>query len=142
MKQQISTAIFVLAFAGIAFSQESAETQSKPPRHSAPTPIHLPPPTWEPLPGATQRTSVGTLNKRKLRDLPETAFAFPHIRKEPLVDAAHVRSAIARFSEVKDVTDDDRDLAFANIKKAALFFGVHLREKDWRPGMQNSAGGP
>jgi hypothetical protein len=30
-------------------------------------------------------------------DLPDSAFAFPGARKEPLVDATHVRNAVARF---------------------------------------------
>jgi hypothetical protein len=48
-----------------------------------------------------------------------------------MTDASHVRNAIARFDQVKDVTDTDRDLAFANIKKAAEHFGVNITETDW-----------
>lgn len=65
-------------------------------------------------------------------DLPSSAFAFPKERKEPLTDAAHVRSAIARFDQVQGVSDHERDVAFANIKKAAQYFGVHL-SKTTRP---------
>jgi hypothetical protein len=44
---------------------------------------------------------------------------FPNSGKEPLTDARHVRNAIARFDQTIDVSDEDRELAFANIKKAA-----------------------
>jgi hypothetical protein len=58
-------------------------------------------------------------------------FAFPRARKEPMTNAAHVRDAMARFDQVKDVTDAERDLAFANIQKAANHFGIQMKEKDW-----------
>ena len=59
-------------------------------------------------------------------------FAFPGQRKEPLTDADHVRNALARFDQVEDVSDSDRDLAFANIKKAAEYYGVDVNERSWR----------
>jgi hypothetical protein len=52
-------------------------------------------------------------------------------RKEPLTDASHVKNALARFDQVQDVSDADRDLAFANIKKAAKHYGVEVEETDW-----------
>ena len=64
-------------------------------------------------------------------DLPASEFAFPEERKEPLTDARHVRNAIARFDQVKDVSDDDRAQAFANIKAAASHFDVDLTEQSW-----------
>jgi hypothetical protein len=63
--------------------------------------------------------------------LPDTVFAFPKQRKEPLTDASHVRNAVARFDQVIDVSDADRDVAFANIEKAARFYDVDLSETDW-----------
>jgi len=63
--------------------------------------------------------------------LPDSAFAFPEQRKEPLTDAAHVKNALARFDQVQDVSDADRDLAFANIAKAARHYGV-AEEESWR----------
>lgn len=63
--------------------------------------------------------------------LPDSAFAFPTERKEPLVDGAHVRSAIARFGEVRGVTEDERAQAFANIKAAAGYYGVNVRASSW-----------
>jgi hypothetical protein len=65
-------------------------------------------------------------------DLPDSVFAFPQQRKEPLTDAQHVRNAVARFDQVSDVSDDDRALAFANIEKAAQHYDVNLSEDDWR----------
>ena len=58
-------------------------------------------------------------------------FAFPRQRKEPLTDARHVRNALARFDQVQDVSDADREQAFANIKKAAEHYGVEVAETDW-----------
>ena len=63
--------------------------------------------------------------------LPSAAFAFPRTRKEPMTDASHVRDAIARFNQVGNVTDSERDLAFANLQKAARHFDVNMRETDW-----------
>lgn len=62
----------------------------------------------------------------------DSTFAFPRVRKEPLNDAKHVRNAIARFDQVRDVTDDERDEAFRRIKKAARKHGVEVSEKSWR----------
>ena len=59
-------------------------------------------------------------------------MAFPKQKKEPMTDASHVRNAMARFDQVKDVSDADRDLAFANIKKAAKHFDIEMNEKSWK----------
>ena len=42
--------------------------------------------------------------------------------KSCLTDAQHVRNAVARFGQVIDVSDADRDLAFANIEAAARYY--------------------
>jgi hypothetical protein len=81
-------------------------------------------PTWTP------HEKHGQL--RAKNDLPDTVFAFPKQRKEPLTDARHVRNAVARFDQVIDVSDDDRALAFANIEKAAKYYDVDLSETSWR----------
>ena len=65
-------------------------------------------------------------------DLPDSVFAFPNERKEPLTDAEHVRNAVARFDQVIDVSDEERALAFANIEKAANYYGVDLSETSWQ----------
>jgi len=49
-----------------------------------------------------------------------------------LVDASHVRNALSRFDQVDDVTDADRDRAFANIKAAAKHYDVEISESSWR----------
>jgi hypothetical protein len=65
-------------------------------------------------------------------DLPDSVFAFPNERKEPLTDAQHVRNAVARFDQVIGVSDQERALAFANIEKAANYYGVDLSETSWQ----------
>jgi hypothetical protein len=64
--------------------------------------------------------------------LPDSAFAFTKQRKEPLVDARHVRNAIARFDQVEGVTDADRTRAWKKIKTAAKKFDIEVGEDDWR----------
>jgi hypothetical protein len=64
-------------------------------------------------------------------DLPDSVYAFPKQRKEPLTDAQHVRNAVARFDQVIDVSDAERALAFANIEKAANYYDVNLTETSW-----------
>ena len=58
----------------------------------------------------------------------DSTYAFPEQRKEPLNNASHVRNAISRFDQVKDVSDADRKKAFSRIKKAAGKFGVDMKE--------------
>jgi hypothetical protein len=83
--------------------------------------------TWEP----PRPAEHGRLHADQVNPLPASAFAFPHSRKEPMTDASHVRNAIARFDQVKDVSDAERELAFANIQRAATHFGIHMKETDW-----------
>jgi hypothetical protein len=59
-------------------------------------------------------------------------FAFPDQRKEPIENASHVRAAVARFNQVKGVSDDERDAASARILKAAMKFDIEVSEKSWR----------
>ncbi len=59
-------------------------------------------------------------------------FAFPKEQKEPIHDAAHVRNAVARFNQVKGVSDAERDAAWKRIKAAAKKHSVELNEKSWR----------
>jgi len=74
----------------------------------------------------------GTLDADDRNKLPDSAYAFPDKRKEPLTDAGHVRTALARFDQVKGVSDDERDQAFANIKAAAKHFDVDVAEDSWK----------
>jgi hypothetical protein len=82
--------------------------------------------TWKPV------DEHGQLSSSDREKLPDSAYAFPEKRKEPLTDAQHVRNALARFDQVKDVTDAERDKAFANILKAAKHYDVQVNEQNWR----------
>ena len=84
--------------------------------------------TWK-APGPAEH---GRLDAAEVNLLPGSAFAFPRSRKEPMTDASHVRNAIARFDQVEEVSDAERDLAFANIKRAAEHFGIKMKETSWR----------
>jgi ElaB/YqjD/DUF883 family membrane-anchored ribosome-binding protein len=75
---------------------------------------------------------MSKLDQEDRDDISARQFAFPKQRKEPLEDASHVRSAVARFNQVKDVTDKERDEAWERIRAAARKFDVELNEKDWR----------
>jgi len=79
--------------------------------------------TWKP------HEEHGELTERS--DLPDTVFALPSERKEPLTDGQHVRSAIGRFDQVIDVSDEERAQAFENIKAAAHHYGVEMSESEW-----------
>lgn len=76
--------------------------------------------TWKP------HEKHGRLTMRS--DLPSSVYAFPKLRKEPMTDARHVRNAVARFDQVTDASEAEREQAFANIKKAARYYGVDLGE--------------
>jgi hypothetical protein len=78
---------------------------------------------------STSSTGMSTAEKDKLED---QEFAFPEQRKEPLVDAGHVRNAVASFNQVEDVSDAERDKAWARIRTAARKYDVDISEKDWR----------
>jgi hypothetical protein len=86
--------------------------------------VPMPTATWKP------HEKHGVLTERS--DLPNSVFAFPEQRKEPLTDAKHVRNAAARFDQVIGVSDADRALAFENIEKAARHYDVDLSETNWR----------
>src|SRR5579871_3895201 len=83
------------------------------------------------MPGATWRPHEKHGRLTTQSDLPDSVYAFPKQRKEPLTDAQHVRNAVARFDQVIDVSDADRALAFANIEKAASYYDVNLAETSW-----------
>ncbi len=94
--------------------------------------------TWKP------HAEHGELDTKERNDLPDSVFAFPKQRKEPLTDAAHVKNALARFDQVEGVSDAERDLAFANIKRAAEHYGITVEERSWhdlgkRPHTRNPA---
>ena len=75
------------------------------------------------------RSTISTRDRDRLR---RDQFAFPDERKEPIHDAAHVRAAIARFNQVQDVSDAERDRAWKRIVSAARRHDVEVHEGDWR----------
>jgi hypothetical protein len=75
---------------------------------------------------------MNKLSTDERNDLDERQFAFPEQRKEPLENAAHVRNAVARFNQVKGVSDSERDAAWKRIKAAAKKFDVELSEDSWQ----------
>jgi type II secretory pathway pseudopilin PulG len=81
----------------------------------------------EKVPETGQGLSTAEQNR-----LDDTDFAFPKERKEPLIDASHVRNAIARFDQVEGVSDAERDQAWKRIVSAAKKFDVKVSESDWR----------
>ena len=74
---------------------------------------------------------MATLDSKERDEPGDSKYAFPKQRKEPLEDARHVRNALARFDQVKDVTDAERDEAWKRIKAAAKTFGVEISERSW-----------
>jgi len=72
------------------------------------------------------------LSSKERNAMPARQFAFPAQRKEPLENASHVRDAIARFDQVQDVSDAQRDEAWRRIEAAASLYGVEVHEADWR----------
>lgn len=79
--------------------------------------------------GGSAASGMSTAEKDRLKD---SQFAFPDERKEPLNDAAHVRNAIARFDQVENVSDAERDEAWKRILRAADRFGVEVEARSWR----------
>ena len=75
---------------------------------------------------------MSELDAEDREELKDSQYAFPKERKEPLNDADHVRNAMARFDQVKGVSDDERDEAWKRIKAAAEKHGVEIHEKSWR----------
>ena len=84
--------------------------------------------------GGNGASGMSTAEKDRLKD---AQFAFPDQRKEPLNDAAHVRNAIARFDQVEDVSDAERDEAWKRILRAARRFDVEVEASSWRELINN-----
>lgn len=86
--------------------------------------------------GGSKNSTQGMSTEKRNR-LSKDAFAFPKERKEPLNDASHVRNAVARFDQVQDVSDSERDAAWRRIRSAARKFGVEIHERGWRQLMKD-----
>jgi Family of unknown function (DUF6582) len=78
---------------------------------------------------AARSPGLSTAEKNRLS---EKDFAFPNERKEPLVDARHVRNAVSRFDQVEGVTDKERDEAWKRILRAAKRFDVDIEAGSWK----------
>lgn len=83
---------------------------------------------------STRKTakSKGELSTRTRKRLPRQTFAFPKERKEPLTDKEHVKNALARFDQVKGVSDSERKTAFQRIKRAAKKEHLDVNETNYR----------
>jgi len=79
--------------------------------------------------------------KNKKDRMPAQQFAFPKQRKEPIHDAEHVRNAIARFDQVEDVSDADRDAAWKRITAEARKYDIEVEVRDWRELMKGGKAG-
>ncbi len=71
---------------------------------------------------------MAKLNKPVRKRIPATKFAFLNQRKEPLENASHVRNAVARSGQVKDVSEAERPAAWKRMESAAKRFGVELKK--------------
>jgi hypothetical protein len=78
------------------------------------------------------RSRTDALTTAQKNDLPDSAFAFPEQRKEPLTDAKHVRNAVARFDQVEGVSNAERDRAWRRIRSAARKYDVEIEARGWR----------
>ena len=76
--------------------------------------------------------AMAALDQNDRDHLDAKQYAFPKERKEPIENAKHVRNAIARFNQVKGVSDAERDEAWDRIQAAARTFGVKVEERSWR----------
>jgi hypothetical protein len=75
---------------------------------------------------------MSRLTTKSRAAIADRQFAFPRTRKEPLENASHVRNAIARFDQVKDVTEAERREAWLRIQDAARRFGVEIHASGLR----------
>lgn len=82
--------------------------------------------------GPYKEVTMSALSEKQRENLPDSEFAFPRERKEPIPDADHVRDALARFDQVEGVSNKERDEAWQRILAAAKKFGVDVHETDWR----------
>ena len=70
---------------------------------------------------------MARLTDRERAKLPDRAFAYVDSsgkRRLPIHDEAHVRNALARFSQVRFETDKDRDAARHRLLEAAKKHGI------------------
>ena len=79
------------------------------------------------------RRDVGTLNEKDRDRIPRSQFAYVDGSGEghlPIHDEAHVRSAVARWSQTKFEDDGAREKARRKILSAARKHGIELSVDD------------
>ncbi len=94
--------------------------------------------------GRKSTRSKHEISTRARKKLSNQTFAFPKERKEPLTDKQHVKNALARFDQVKGVSDKERKEAFQRIKRAAKKDNLNVKESNYhqlgkRPHTRNTA---
>lgn len=93
--------------------------------------------------GCRYHGPMASLSARQRAELPDAAFAYVDStgnRRLPIHDAAHVRNALARFSQVTFETEEAKTVARDRLLKAARrhgivplgFINAQLRERDRR----------
>lgn len=65
------------------------------------------------------------LTTEERKELPSSLFGIPALRKYPLTDAAHVKSAISYFHKAPD---EYKEILARRIAKAAKKFGVEIAD--------------
>lgn len=75
---------------------------------------------------------MASLTTTQRNNMKEDKYAFPQEHKLPIENGSHVRNAIARFNQVEGVSDEEKESAWARIKKAAKKFDVTLHEASWK----------
>jgi class 3 adenylate cyclase len=100
--------------------------------------------------GGVTVCSVARLTNRERAKLPDRAFAYVDAsgqRRLPIHDEAHVRNALARFSQVRFESDNARDVARHRLLEAAKKYGImpvgfvtsQLRAQRLRPQLPTGA---
>jgi len=79
--------------------------------------------------GKAPKRGSHPLSSHAENEIPSSKFAFPKERKEPLIDASHVRNAIARFDQVEGVSNAERDAAWRRITAAARKYGIEISHR-------------
>jgi len=77
--------------------------------------------------GSCDHAGMPPLGAKERRQLPDSAFAYIDSRgrrRLPIHDAAHVRNALARFSQVAFEDDSARDRARSRLLRAAMKHGI------------------
>jgi hypothetical protein len=83
--------------------------------------------TWQPLAAPYDINDNGKLDPRERRALPDSAFALPHQRELPLVDAELTLEAIDELRTLTWVTEEERRIAATNVRAAARYFGLEMK---------------